>query len=288
MPGLLKSNSPVLVEVVSNSDWWQPYVPPLVGLVGSLIVAAAAFAGVVKNNRTNRDAIAAADTRERDKWTADRDREREKWHRDNLLRLCTDALRIAREVQVQYSHAEIACKTAADIDKAQSAFRHHMDAAQDAIDQIIPLHYEIDLLGEAKVAFEFLEFREVAVFVAPAIEQFHQYLVGNFDRLHPGDIEAAPELTVEEMRESLEWRRSYKAAVHLGTAIRDFHAVAQRRISPDAAPEDEPAKREPWPTPEGNADLFYAGAFRRNSIFMQPSPFDWNRGDTADPTPETI
>ena len=34
-------------------------MPPLVGLVASLIVAAAAFVGVVKSNRTNREAILA-------------------------------------------------------------------------------------------------------------------------------------------------------------------------------------------------------------------------------------
>jgi len=56
--------------------WWLPYVPPLVGLLGSIIVATAAFFGVSKSNRTNQQAIVATDKRE---W--------EKWRRETLLKL---------------------------------------------------------------------------------------------------------------------------------------------------------------------------------------------------------
>lgn len=82
---------PIPVEVVNHTDWWQPYVPPLVGLVGSLIVAAAAFYGVAKSNRTNQSAINAADRREWDKW-----------RRETLLKLCTDALTRALVVEEIY------------------------------------------------------------------------------------------------------------------------------------------------------------------------------------------
>jgi hypothetical protein len=60
------------VGIIDQTDWWQPYVPPLVGLVGSIIVAAAAFVGVVTNTRTNQRAIDAADTRHREQLVAAR------------------------------------------------------------------------------------------------------------------------------------------------------------------------------------------------------------------------
>lgn len=160
-----------------------------------------------------------------------------------------------------------------------------MAGARVAIDKIVPLHYEINLLGESKVAFEFLEFREVAVFVSPAIEQFHDYLVSNFDRLHPGDIESAPDLTGEELRENLEWRRYHKATAHINQSIREFQSEAQRKISPDSVPETS-VKLDPWPTPEKDPDLFYETASRRGSPYRRLSPFEWNAGDTASPQPE--
>lgn len=95
------------IEIVSNTDWWQPYVPPGVALFGSILVAVIAFYSIRKSNRTSERAITAADDRERERWRidnereherwkTDREREREIWHRDNLLRLCCEALRITR------------------------------------------------------------------------------------------------------------------------------------------------------------------------------------------------
>lgn len=260
----------MIVEIVNQTDWWLPWLPVL----GSALVAVAAFAGVVKSNRTTRTAIESADTREREKWQTDRDLEREKWHRDNLLRLCSEALRVARDVQQHYISSAAACTTTSDIAEAQRAFREHMTAAEAAIDKIVPLHYEISLLGESEVAFEFLEFKETAVFVSPAMKQFHQYLVAN---------SPVAELTADEIHRSLEWRRYFKATVHIHTAIHDFQSVAQQKISPDSVPKDAPAKLDPWLTPETHPDLFYAGAGRRNSIYRRESPFDWDAGDTADP-----
>jgi hypothetical protein len=90
--------APLPIEIINQTDWWQPYVPPLVGLLGSVIVASVAFVGIMKSNRTNMQAIEAADTREREKWQSDSDREREKWHRDNLLKICSEAVRVSREI----------------------------------------------------------------------------------------------------------------------------------------------------------------------------------------------
>lgn len=66
------TGSPLSVGIIEQADWWQPYVPPLVGLLGSIIVAAAAFVGVVTNSRTNQRAIRAADARHREQVEAAR------------------------------------------------------------------------------------------------------------------------------------------------------------------------------------------------------------------------
>lgn len=269
---------PLVVEIVNQTDWWQPYIPPLIVLIGSIIVAAVAFYSVRRSSKTSMLAITSADERERERWKVDSDREREKWHRDNLLRLCSEALRIARDVQQHYISAAAACTTTSDIAEAERAFREHMAAADAAIDNIVPLHYEISLLGESKVAFEFLEFRETAVFVSPAMKQFHEYLVAN---------SPVAELTADDISRSLEWRRYFKATVHIHTAIHDFQSAAQRTISPDSVPKDGPAKLDPWLTSEKHPDLFYAGAGRRNSIYRRESPFDWDAGDTADEPPNS-
>lgn len=269
---------PLVVEIVNQTDWWQPYIPPLVALVGSIIVATVALFSVRKSNKTSMLAITSADERERERWKVDSEREREKWRRDNLLRLCSEALRVARDVQQHYLDAAAGCMTASYITEAERTFREHMRAAKVAIDKIVPLHYEIGLLGESKLAFEFLEFRETAVFVAPAMKQFHNYFVAN---------SPVAELTVEEIGKSLEWRRYYKATVHVHTAIHDFQTVARQTISPDSVPEDAPAKLDPWLTPEKYPDLFYAGAGQRSSPYRRESPFDWNAGDTADGPPNS-
>lgn len=273
---------PLPVEIINHTDWWQPYVPPLVGFLGSVLVALVALYSIRKSTKTSEKAITSADTREREKWQTDSEREREKWHRDNLLRICSEALSVARDIQTNYTDAAAACATNSDLVEAQNIYRQHMNAVEDAINKVVPLSYEIELLGETTVAFEFLEFRETAVFIEPAVEQFHDYLVANFDRIRSGEGPGEP-LMQDELRETLEWRRYYKASVHIQTAIRDFLLVAQRKISPQSVPENAPARMTPVITPDEHPDLFYAGAGRRNSIFMRSSPFDWNAGDTADP-----
>ncbi|MFC8384275.1 hypothetical protein [Nocardia sp. NPDC057272] len=54
-----------VIEIVQNSPaWWQAWLP----LLGSIVVASAAFTGVLVSNRTNRKAIAAADARDARQW----------------------------------------------------------------------------------------------------------------------------------------------------------------------------------------------------------------------------
>jgi hypothetical protein len=94
--------TPIPVEITNQTDWWQPYVPPFVGLVGALIVASAAFYGVVRSNRTNLEAIAAADRR------SDTDREEQRardfrlWQRDTLLRVGDEVVEAAAEAHEKY------------------------------------------------------------------------------------------------------------------------------------------------------------------------------------------
>jgi hypothetical protein len=90
------------VEITNHTDWWQPYVPPMVGLLGSLMVAAAAFLGVSLSNRTNLRAIEAADRRSTSELEASRERDFRVWQRDNQLRLSTEVVEAAIEAQGEY------------------------------------------------------------------------------------------------------------------------------------------------------------------------------------------
>jgi hypothetical protein len=81
----------IQVELLNNTAWWQLWLPVLT----AFIVAAVAYAGVVKSNRTNGIAIKAADQRSRDEMKESRDRDFRQWRRDNLMRLGTDAVGIA-------------------------------------------------------------------------------------------------------------------------------------------------------------------------------------------------
>jgi hypothetical protein len=188
-------NEPLGVDIINHIHPGQSWLPPLLGLVGSILVALVALYSVRKSNGTNERAIQAADSRER-----------QTWHRDNLLRLASESLRVAREVQQNYVEAAAACIRTSDLTEVTKIFRQHMDSARAAIDRVVPLSYEIDLLGESRLALELLEFRETAVFISPAVEQFHSYLVANINRLHPRDTGdgRASMLTGEELHETLE------------------------------------------------------------------------------------
>ncbi|OZE95533.1 hypothetical protein CH302_17075 [Rhodococcus sp. 15-2388-1-1a] len=72
----------MVIEIVqaASSAWWTPWLP----LLGSALVAAAAFRGVVLSNRTNSRAISAAD-----------DREFLKWRREKVTDLSDEILTVA-------------------------------------------------------------------------------------------------------------------------------------------------------------------------------------------------
>ncbi len=261
--------SPLPVEITNHTDWWQPYVPPLVGLLGSVVVAAAAFFGVVKSNRTNLHAIEAADKRER-----------EKWHRDNLLRICSEAVRVSREISHHYNEAAGVSLKLSNPDDFDNAFWKHMDAAQTAIDKVAPLSYDMRLLGESRLFMEFQEVREVGEFVGPAFVQYHRYLVANFTRIRAaleGDKETGEAMTAE-IHASIEFRRYDKATRHLNIAHLDFQLAAQQKISPDSLPKGE--------LPSMDMDLPPRPPGASPNPYRRPSSLDWNAGDTAEPEPK--
>lgn len=73
-----------IIQIVQSSpDWWLAWLPVL----GSALVAAAAFTGVIISNRTNRKAIEAADDRE---WV--------KWQREQLAAIADEIITAAHQV----------------------------------------------------------------------------------------------------------------------------------------------------------------------------------------------
>lgn len=92
-------DGPLVVEIVNQANWWLPWLPVL----GSAIVAAAAVSGVAISNRTNRDAIRAADQRaEQDRRDA-RTKDFKSWQRDTLLEISSSVVETALSVADEYS-----------------------------------------------------------------------------------------------------------------------------------------------------------------------------------------
>ena len=102
-----------------HTVWWEPYVPPLVGLFGSMILATVAFVGIVKSNHTNKEAIAATDRREWDKW-----------RRETLIKLCTDALGETHTILDSYTDAALVVLIPSQQDTAGEAYKAAMREAR--------------------------------------------------------------------------------------------------------------------------------------------------------------
>ncbi|WP_218719472.1 hypothetical protein [Nocardia sp. MH4] len=76
----------------SSAAWWQAWLPVL----GSVLVAGVALWGVVVSNRTNRDAIAAAD-----------ERALMSWRRDEVLKVVLSVLETSDDIlqEFRYQHS---------------------------------------------------------------------------------------------------------------------------------------------------------------------------------------
>lgn len=88
----------ITVELVNDSAWWLPWLP----VVGSAVVAAVAFIGVIVSNRTNRAAITASDERAQQDRHDARTRDFRTWQRDTLLEIAAPVVQAALEGQEEY------------------------------------------------------------------------------------------------------------------------------------------------------------------------------------------
>ena len=124
-----------------HTDWWQPYVPPLVGLAGSMILATVAFVGIVKSNRTNKEAITATDRREWDKW-----------RRETLIKLCTDALGETHTILDSYTDAALVVLIPSQQDTAGDAYKAAMREARMAHARLYQIAYSFDIVGSTDLS----------------------------------------------------------------------------------------------------------------------------------------
>jgi len=114
--------TPFQIEIVNQAEWWQPYVPPGLGLLGSIVVASAAFYGIRRSHLTNQETNAAADNRES-----------AKWRRETILRLCA-------ELQIRASEVEDICVAGVKARAGGEAF--DFSSARDRCRQMLPLAYQ--------------------------------------------------------------------------------------------------------------------------------------------------
>ncbi|MDG5768538.1 hypothetical protein [Mycolicibacterium fortuitum] len=79
----------MVVLIGSQPSLWA-WLGPVLLFVASLVATGATLFGVLKSNKTNRNAIAAADSRANTDRAEARDRDFRQWQRDTLVRLSLD------------------------------------------------------------------------------------------------------------------------------------------------------------------------------------------------------
>lgn len=94
-----------MVEVIDHGLGWQPYFPPLVGLLGSVIVAAAAYYGTRRSSRSTREI------------------EAEKWRTDKLLQICYDVSTASRRLDLHFSPTTVEPLDRKGFDRSISVLR---------------------------------------------------------------------------------------------------------------------------------------------------------------------
>ena len=191
----------LLVEIVNQTDWWQPYVPPFVGLLGSVVVASVAFIGITRATaRTYGQSKPPTIANARDgKATVTAST------RNGIATTCSDisseAVRVSREISRHYNEAagvSLKLLKPEEFEQRETRCWEHMDAAQTAIDKVAPLFpYDMMLLGKSGLCVEFSEeVRQVGEFVRPAFVQYHRYLVAKFSRIRAARRKAAKRCSV--------------------------------------------------------------------------------------------
>ncbi|OBH17052.1 hypothetical protein [Mycolicibacter sinensis] len=91
-------DEPLPVEITNHTDWLPLWLPFITAIVGSLV----ALFGIFWSNRTNRQAIDAADARSNAELRESRDRDFRVWQRDTLLQIGQEVVQAAIEAQDEY------------------------------------------------------------------------------------------------------------------------------------------------------------------------------------------
>jgi hypothetical protein len=154
---------------VQPTQWWLPWLPVL----GSTLVAAVAFAGVVISNRTNRQAIAAA-----------RDLDHHKWLRDTLLRLGSDAAAHAFEVDRHYNRRSFQI--------ADDLYTQHMLAVAGELRKLSATADSLSIIGFPELAAKCSDIRNAADSVVDPAQR-HRVAVQSGETDHVTRTRAAVE-----------------------------------------------------------------------------------------------
>lgn len=203
MISLFVAVPPLPVEITNHTDWWQPYLPPGIGLLGSVVVAGAAFYGVRKSNATNVRSIEAADNREL-----------EKWRRDTLMQLSSEVSEITRDVDRSYNRAAIG----SDDDEFKKT---HQATVWVSTRKLGTVQDSFRIIGKDSLAIKCSLIREAAYEIADPAEQ-HRLVVRSDDE--PSDDE------YQETRERLD-----AALKGMSDALSAFVVAAELELRPTAA-----------------------------------------------------
>ncbi|MCA4755256.1 hypothetical protein [Mycolicibacterium fortuitum] len=92
----------MVVLIGSQPSLWA-WLGPVLLFVASLVATGATLFGVLKSNKTNRNAIAAADSRANTDRAEARDRDFRQWQRDTLVRLSSEVIESALDANASYN-----------------------------------------------------------------------------------------------------------------------------------------------------------------------------------------
>lgn len=183
------------VLITNQADWWEPFVAPILGLAASLIVAAAAYAGVLQTNRRT-----------------DR-RELAKWRTETLEEWCSEVCVATIGVQSSYGRAHLA--------KSEEVIRSHTDNGRSAIDAIMALSYRFMFFGSN-------ELFDAAQIIYDAAEAMDDAVKMRRASSEAEDADAVEDPNADEM--DLASQDFKRALLRLGFGQAYFIDVAQKTL----------------------------------------------------------
>lgn len=143
-----------MVEVIDHGLGWQPYFPPLVGLLGSVIVAAAAYYGTRRSSRSTREI------------------EAEKWRTDKLLQICYDVSTASRRLDLHFSPTTVEPLDRKGFDRSISVLREETRNLGSLADSLT-------ILGAAKLAEACRSIRARAYDIQGSAQKYKQLLTSS-------------------------------------------------------------------------------------------------------------